>query len=287
MRRWLLPLLAAAAGLMPLPASALVPYVYVPTSKELTQAGLGIAGAAAGLLQMGQAEEARRLAELAVQVLPSDPRAWLVLAEAQLRSDKPDAAAAALSRAKQLNPSNPGVWFAEGALNLRKGKAEEAQRLIREGLRLDGNNPAAYFDLGNAQIQLGDLATALGSFEKASGLRRNFWEAVNNQAIVLYELGQTNEAVNRWRKALELSPGAAEPTLALATALYTQGRTSAETVGMAVQALAKEPDYALDKYQKDQLWGERLRRDTQAMFRDERLRTAVDRAQGLAGSGGD
>lgn len=287
MRRWLLPLLAAAAGLMPLPASALVPYVYVPSSKELTEAGLGIAGAAAGLLQMGQAEEARRLAELAVQVLPSDPRAWLVLAEAQLRSDKPDAAAAALSRAKQLNPSNPGVWFAEGALNLRKGKAEEAQRLIREGLRLDGNNPAAYFDLGNAQIQLGDLATALGSFEKASGLRRNFWEAVNNQAIVLYELGQSNEAVNRWRKALELSPGAAEPTLALATALYTQGRTSAETVGMAVQALAKEPDYALDKYQKDQLWGERLRRDTQAMFRDERLRTAVDRAQGLAGSGGD
>ena len=287
MRRWLLPLLAAAAGLMPLPASALVPYVYVPSSKELTEAGLGIAGAAAGLLQMGQAEEARRLAELAVQVLPSDPRAWLVLAEAQLRSDKPDATAAALSRAKQLNPSNPGVWFAEGALNLRKGKAEEAQRLIREGLRLDGNNPAAYFDLGNAQIQLGDLATALGSFEKASGLRRNFWEAVNNQAIVLYELGQSNEAVNRWRKALELSPGAAEPTLALATALYTQGRTSAETVGMAVQALAKEPDYALDKYQKDQLWGERLRRDTQAMFRDERLRTAVDRAQGLAGSGGD
>jgi Flp pilus assembly protein TadD len=287
MRRWLLPLLAATAGLMPLPASALVPYVYVPSSKELTEAGLGIAGAAAGLLQMGQAEEARRLAELAVQVLPSDPRAWLVLAEAQLRSDKPDAAAAALSRAKQLNPSNPGVWFAEGALNLRKGRAEEAQRLIREGLRLDGNNAAAYFDLGNAQIQLGDLATALGSFEKASGLRRNFWEAVNNQAIVLYELGQSNEAVNRWRKALELSPGAAEPTLALATALYTQGRTSAETVGMAVQALAKEPDYALDKYQKDQLWGERLRRDTQAMFRDERLRTAVDRAHGLAGSGGD
>ena len=197
MRRWLLPLLAAAAGLMPLPASALVPYVYVPSSKELTEAGLGIAGAAAGLLQMGQAEEARRLAELAVQVLPSDPRAWLVLAEAQLRSDKPDAAAAALSRAKQLNPSNPGVWFAEGALNLRKGRAEEAQRLIREGLRLDGNNAAAYFDLGNAQIQLGDLATALGSFEKASGLRRNFWEAVNNQAIVLYELGQSNEAVNR------------------------------------------------------------------------------------------
>ncbi|MFW6731775.1 MAG: tetratricopeptide repeat protein [Synechococcus sp.] len=287
MRRWLLPLLAAAAGLMPLPASALVPYVYVPSVKELNEAGLGIAGAAAGLLQMGQAEEARRLAELAVQVLPNDPRAWLVLAEAQLRSDKADAAAVALGRAKQLNPSNPGVWFAEGALNLRKGKAEEAQRLIREGLRLDGNNAAAYFDLGNAQIQLGDLATALGSFEKASGLRRNFWEAVNNQGIVLYELGQNNEAVARWRKALELSPGAAEPTLALAAALYTQGRTTAETVGLAVQALAKEPDYALDKYQKDQLWGERLRRDTQVMFRDERLRTAVDRAQGLAGSGGD
>ena len=47
---------------------------------------VNIAGAAAGLLRIGQIAEARRLGRLAVQLLPDDPRAWLVLAEAELRS---------------------------------------------------------------------------------------------------------------------------------------------------------------------------------------------------------
>ncbi|MFS6819101.1 hypothetical protein AAF134_07685 [Synechococcus lacustris Tous-12m] len=45
----------------------------------------------------------------------------------------------------------------------------------------------------------------------------------------------------------------------------------------------KEPDYVLDAYQKDQLWGAKLRQATQVLFRDERLRGSVDRAMGMAG----
>ncbi len=283
----LLALLAAAACWLPAPAQALVPYVFVPSAKELGKAGLGIAGAAAGLLQIGQVEEGRKLARLAVQVLPSDPRAWLVLAEAELRStakgEKNNRAYEALAKAKQLDPNNPGVWFAEGSLNLRNNKPEEAQKLLREGLRLDPNNPGAYFDLGNAQIQLKELNPALSSFEKAAGLRKNFWEAVNNQAIVLFEQGRRSEAIGRWRKALEISSDAAEPSLALAAALYSEAKTSTEAISLAIQALVKEPDYVLDVYQKDQLWGAKLRQATQVMFRDERLRGSVDRAMGMAG----
>ena len=88
MGRRLLALMAAAACLLAAPAQALVPYVFVPSAKELGKAGLGIAGAAAGLLQMGQVEEGRKLARLAVQVLPNYPRSWLVLAEAELRSSR-------------------------------------------------------------------------------------------------------------------------------------------------------------------------------------------------------
>ena len=57
MRRWL-PALCAAALLSPvLPARALVPYVYVPTSEELNDAGVNIAGA--GLLRSGRFSTAR------------------------------------------------------------------------------------------------------------------------------------------------------------------------------------------------------------------------------------
>ena len=123
----------------------------------------------------------------------------------------------------------------------------------------------------------------MASFEKAAGLRKGFWEAVNNQAIVLFEQGRTAEAVGRWRKALEISSDAAEPSLALAAALYSEGKTSTDTITLATQALVKEPDYVLDAYQKDQLWGAKLRQATQVLFRDERLRGSVDRAMGMAG----
>ena len=108
MRRWL-PALFAAALLSPaLPARALVPYVYVPSSEELSDAGVNIAGAAAGLLRIGQISEARRLGRLAVQLLPDDPRAWLVLAEAELRSSDENnrSEQAAKAEAQAANSSN-------------------------------------------------------------------------------------------------------------------------------------------------------------------------------------
>ena len=103
----------------------------------------------------------------------------------------------ALARAKELDPKNAGVWFAEGALNLRNDRPAAAEKLLQQGLRLDPKNPGAYFDLGNAQIKQGNLGAALKSFEKASGLRQNFWEAVNNQGIVLFEEGRRDAAIAR------------------------------------------------------------------------------------------
>ncbi|MCP9879140.1 tetratricopeptide repeat protein, partial [Cyanobium sp. A1C-AMD] len=117
-------LLPAALGLLltaGLPARALVPYVYVPQRQELEAAGLGIAQAAARLLRLGQARDAARLAALTVQLLPEDPRGWVLLAEAQLRSNQLEQAGTSLAKAKKLDPSNPGIWFAEGSLALRAG----------------------------------------------------------------------------------------------------------------------------------------------------------------------
>jgi tetratricopeptide (TPR) repeat protein len=84
-----------------------VPYTYVPRNEALEGAGLGLAQAAARLLQMGQAEDAARLAALSTQLLPNDPRSWVLLAEAELRSKNSKQAAVALARAKQLDPNDP------------------------------------------------------------------------------------------------------------------------------------------------------------------------------------
>jgi tetratricopeptide (TPR) repeat protein len=286
--RWLRPVLAApmALGLIVgaiTPARALVPYVYTPRPAELEAAGLGIAQASARLLRMGQAEDAARLAALTVRLLPNDPRGWLLLAEAQLRSRQTRKAGLALARAKLLDPNNPGIWFAEGSLALRDGRPSDAVSLLEQGLKLETRNAGAFFDLGNAHIQLGNQGPALAAFERASKLRRDFWEAINNQGLVLFEKGQTPEAVRRWRQVLRIKPTAAEPTLALAAGLYGNGsQDRTEAIELAGRALDADPNYVLESFQKDQLWGPKLRSATQVLLADPALRASVERANANA-----
>jgi len=265
------------------PAKALIPYVYVPRAQELEGAGLGIAQAASRLLRMGQAGDAARLAALTVQLLPDDPRGWLLLAEAQLRSNQTKDAAQSLVRAKALDPRNPGIWFAEGSLALRNGNPKEAVGLLQQGLKLDGRNAGAYFDLGNAQLLLGNPRQAVKDWERAAALRDGFWEAINNQGLVLFEQGERQAAIARWRWALKIKPDAAEPTLALAAGLFEQGdKHRSEAIELAGRSLDGDPNYVLESYQKDQLWGDKLRAATQKLLSAQELKPVVERANANA-----
>lgn len=262
-------------------AQAITPYVYVPSSEELKRSALGIGRTAAQLLQMGQPEQSAKLAALAVRLDPQDERLWSILAEAQLRSDDLEKASQSLARAKELNPDKAGLWFAQGALALRDERPEDAVPLIQRGLELDPKNPAAYFDLGNARIMMDDLSSALGSFEQATTLKPDFWEALNNQALVLYEMGNANEAIRRWRAVLKIEENA-EPLLALAAALHQQGDDSEVPLTMAREALNKEPNYVLPPHQKEQLWGIRIRQAAAELLASPQMASSVERAQANA-----
>ena len=282
---------APARAAVAQPPQAVVPYIYSPRTEELESAGLGIAQAASRLLRLGQAEDAARLAALTVQLLPNDPRGWVLLAEAQLRSNQVKQAGVSLARAKQLDPGNAGIWFAEGSLALRDGKPQQAIGLLEKGLRLDGTNAGAYFDLGNARLLLSNPPEALVAFKRAAELRKDFWEAINNQGLVLYELGRPEEAIERWRRCLKINGKAAESMLALATALHATPGGRLEAQKLAGSALAIEPNYVLEAFQKEQLWGPRLRSSTRALLSQPELKAAVDRANanatGTADSGDD
>ena len=279
--RFLIALLSAATIAGATSAKAIVPYVYVPSSEELTGSAVGIGRTAAQLLQMGQPKQAAKLAALAVRLDPQDERLWSVLAEAQLRSDDLEQAGQSLARAKNLNPDKAGLWFAQGALALRDERPEEALPLIQRGLELDPKIPAAYFDLGNAHIMLDDLSSALDSFERATNLKPDFWEALNNQALVLYEMGNADEAIRRWRAVLKLENNA-EPMLALAAALHQKGDDSDVPITMAREALNQEPNYVLTPHQIEQLWGVKIRQAAARLLALPEMASSVERAQANA-----
>ncbi|MEN9387992.1 MAG: hypothetical protein RLZZ255_968, partial [Cyanobacteriota bacterium] len=178
------------------------------------------------------------------------------------------------------------ILFAQGSLALKDGRPSEAAELIRQGLKLDSNNAGAYFDLGNAFILMNKPGDALGAFERASKLRGDFWEAINNQALVLYEQNKDVEAIRRWRRVLEIKP-AAEPNLALAAALNIKNPGNPESLELAAKALAEDPNYVLDSWQKEQLWGPRLRSAAAQLLTQPVLKADVERAQANAGGNDD
>ena len=263
------------------PVRALTPYVYIPSAQELEGAGVGIGRTAAQLLRLGQPEEAARLAALAVRLQPNDERLWSVLAEAQLRSDQLKAAAGSLAKAKALKPGKAGLWFAEASIALRDERPGDAISLLDEGLRLDPKNAGAYFDLGNARVMQSDLRKALKAFEQATTIKPSFWEALNNQALVLFEMGNTPEAIKRWRSVLSIKRNP-EPMLALAAALNQQSPGAAESLELARKALAEDPNYVLPGHQENQLWGSKLRQATDVLLATPSLRGAVERAEANA-----
>ena len=230
---------------------------------------------------MGQPKEAAQLGALAVRLDPRDERLWSVLAEAQLRSDDLEQASYSLARAKELNPEKASLWFAQAALVLRDERPEEAIPLIQRGLELNPDNPSAYFDLGNARIMLKDLPGALDSFEQATNLKPDFWEALNNQALVLYEMGNADEAIRRWRAVLKLENNP-EPMLALAAALHHQGDNSEIPLKMAREALDQEPNYVLTPHQIEQLWGAKIRQAAALLLELPEMASSVERAQANA-----
>ena len=263
------------------PVRALTPYVYTPSAQELEGAGVGIGRTAAQLLRLGQPEEAARLAALAVRLQPNDERLWSVLAEAQLRSDQLKAAAGSLAKAKALKPGKAGLWFAEASIALRDERPDDAVSLLDEGLRLDPKNAGAYFDLGNARVMQSDLRKALKAFEQATAIKPSFWEALNNQALVLFELGNAPEAIKRWRSVLSIKRNA-EPMLALAAALNKQTPGDAESIELARKALAEDPNYVLPGHQENQLWGSKLRQATDVLLSQPNLQGVVERAEANA-----
>jgi len=83
-----------------------------------------------------------------------------------------------------------------------------------------------------------------------------------------------DEALQRWRKAVAIDAKAAEPQLAIAVALYTKGdREQGLTAGEA--AITLDSRYSDLKFLKENLWGERLLKDTKLFLETPRMKAKI------------
>lgn len=255
-------------------AQALTPYVLPLDYDLMAEQGLFLANEAQQLAEFQQFGRALALAQLASQLAPNNGQVLALLGGLYLQSDETEKAITLLERAKTLAPDDARVLFSLGAAYLQQNDYLQASTYLERGLQIEPDNPNALFDLGNAYFQLQKYDQAITSYEASVGALPEFWPSVNNIGLVLYERGETQPAVERWRAAIDIGGEEPEPKLAIAVALYSQnncGPTSRaaacqEALTLGIEALEQDSRYADVEFLRKNLWGERLLASTDRFF---------------------
>jgi tetratricopeptide (TPR) repeat protein len=157
---------------------------------------------------------------------------------------------------------NPSSFLASNNLGLvlqNKGNLYEAETLFRHTIKINPTYSLAYYNLGNLLQQQGKLNEAISNYRQALGLRmpnpfdvhlnlatalaqnKEYEEAVKhlNDALriksyspeayynwgrILKEQGKIDQAIEKWKKALELNPNLTPARHSLTLALKEQNK---------------------------------------------------------------
>jgi tetratricopeptide (TPR) repeat protein len=184
-----------------------------PAQQACTKAiDLGNAGAEGhmclGLLQdgTGQYEKAAEQFQQAVQLEPTNDRAYSNLAGAYQHLHQPDKAEETYKRALAVRPQYWRSYTFLGAFYVAQAEYDKAAAMWRRATELDPDSYIAFNGLGAALLYLGKDDEAAPAFEKSIALRPNY-SAYSNMAIALFRLRRFQESVHSYREALKLEDG--------------------------------------------------------------------------------
>lgn len=126
--------------------------------------------------------------------------------EAQNKSD-PSAAEALYRQALVLAPDRPSILNNLATVMHQQGKYAESAPLCERLTATHPEDAGAWVTLGNAQSGLGQTEQALISYNRALALSPGHLQALTNRARVLGDQGRTQEAIADYRLALTSAPG--------------------------------------------------------------------------------
>jgi serine/threonine protein kinase/Tfp pilus assembly protein PilF len=171
---------------------------------------LGNAGAEGhiclGLLEdgTGQYEKAAEQFQQAVQLEPTNDRAYWSLAGAFQHLNQPDKAEETYKRAIAVRPQYWRGYTQLAVFYLGQAEYEEAAAMFRRATELDTDSYIAFNGLGAALLYLGKDEEARQAFEKSIAIRPDY-SAYSNIAVALFRLRRFQDSVRNYREALKLN----------------------------------------------------------------------------------
>ena len=205
----------------------------------------------------GQFDAALEYARRALEIAPNHPDYLYRVGSLEYRAGEFAQAAKTLELVIEKRPWNYSALFASGQALQRLGMISEARAMLERAERtrveqveveLLGrdaiSNPTNFqvqIDYADALRRTNRLEDAARVYIGALSLRPNNIDLQNNVATILLQLGQTDEAVIRYRKVLE-----ADSTYANAWINLAIHYTRSSQVALARDAWAKAQQYAPD-----------------------------------------
>ena len=183
-----------------------------------------------------------------------------------------------MNKAIKLRPKEQDLYFTTASVYMDLNDPKKAKLFIIKGLSINKKNEKGFFQLGNAEILLNNYQLALIAFKKSSKINSNFWQSINNEGLILYELGNKKEAIAKFKTALKISNDP-EPMLALAIILYSIDNKSKKSINLAKNALKSNPQYVSKDYQTKQLWGKKLQKSAELLFKTTEMKKVVKEAK--------
>jgi tetratricopeptide (TPR) repeat protein len=156
----------------------------------------------------GQAENARRMAALAVEAAPDSARALYLLGHILvLDGREAEEAVQVFSRGLQLQPENVDMQIGLAHALVEAGRYEDAMGQLRSVLPKASNDSTVHLLLGEVYLNQGDLADAAREYSFTLNLAPKQVWALYGLGRVYAAEGRKAEAIFAWRSALQIDPG--------------------------------------------------------------------------------
>ncbi len=181
------------------------------------------------LLQLGRTEEALADYETAIRVSPPLPEAYYNRAELRLSAGELERARADLDHVVELDPGYLDAYVNRAGILAMLDQHDAARRDVEAGLELDPRNAHLHSVLGQLETMAGRFTEARTAFDLALEADPGLGSAWANRAILRYETGDAQGAVDDVTRAIDLGEDAA---------LYYNRATALSELGRIEEARA-------------------------------------------------
>jgi tetratricopeptide (TPR) repeat protein len=223
----------------------------------------------------GDLEGAARLAQIVLELEPTDAQAWTRLGFIAAQRQNPAEAAEAFRRAIALDPSDVVSMQNLGQALWLQGRREEAIATYRRAIEFEPNFVVGWLALGQTLEEAGRKTEAETCYQKA--LACHAYRAADLAALARFcrSRGWAEGASTNYAQALYLNPADAKLWVEAGENQLALGRFPAAKTNFA-EAVRLTPDSARTR----QLYGSVLGQLGQAAEAEEQLREAVRLAPG-------